>query len=160
MERVRNMESIYYIYEIYNHWYSGFADYNGELVHFEDVSAVYNSPGLFEIIPATSEFLDIEIESEKYWRLCLMNEYPDILCRSGYCGERENGKTLSVLKSEYPTISDEQWEAAECEFQRYLFRDKYLGANRENAKIKSGITHVDLAEMALPYDHSFMEWLD
>ena len=154
------MDRIYYIYEIYNHWYSGFADYNGALIHFEDISSADRPPASFEIIPATNEFLNIEIESEKYWRHCLASEYPDILCRSTYCGERENGKALSVLKSEYPAISDEQWEAAEREFQRYIFREQYLNENKDNAKVKKGIVHVDWKDTALPYDHSFMEWLD
>ncbi len=153
------MDRIYYIYEIYSHYYSGFADYDNLLIHFDHISFIDATTHVFEIIPASNEFLTIEIESEKYYRYCCENDYPDILFRSDYCGEREL-KKLAILKSEHPTISEKQWEEAELEYQRYLFKDKYLDANKDNTNRKTGIVHYDMKETDLPYEHSYIEWMD
>ena len=58
------MDKIYLIYEWYNHFYYGFADYRGEFIHFafkKFLDKSYPFTYLFEIIPATKELFDYTV---------------------------------------------------------------------------------------------------
>lgn len=161
------MDRVYYIYEWYDHCYSGFADYKGSLVHFDFKNLVSpliakNSPTyLFDLIPATAEFLNREISGELYFINSCEQDYPEILDYSTYCDARER-RQLEDIIPDYPSITNEQWEAAEAQFQHYLFRNSYLEQNKNISFCKEAkiCFNGKFQPLPIPYENVFIEWLD